>query len=222
MQRFLIIDDHPLFREAMQMVVRSTYPAAEIHQATEIDAAVEMIAGQRQGYDLALLDLTMPGTTGFDGLLLMRTRFPRQPILIVSAHDDPRLIREALAYGISGFVSKSAAKTELARAIDLALAGDVYLPKGYEQPLAGANQGVHNEMIARLATLTPQQIRVLQMLRQGRLNKQIAHELGVGETTVKAHVSEILHKLHVVSRTQIVIETAKIEFNQILSRADEP
>ena len=220
MKRFLIIDDHPLFREAMRMVVGSAYPASEIHEATEIDAAVEMISGLRHGYDLAMLDLTMPGTSGFDGLLLIRTRFPRQPILIVSAHDDPRLIREALAYGISGFVSKSANKTELGHAIAVALSGEVYLPNTYEQPVPAVGDGNNAELVARLSTLTPQQIRVLKMLRHGMLNKQIAYELGVGETTVKAHVSEILHKLQVVSRTQIVIEAAKIDFDNIAGNSD--
>jgi len=220
MKKFLIIDDHPLFREAMQMVLRSAYPTSEIHEATEIDAAVKVIADLRHGYDLVTLDLTMPGTSGFDGLLLIRTRFPQQPILIVSAHDDPRLIREALAYGISGFVSKSAHRAELGRAIATAVAGDVYLPESYERHIHATTEADHSGLVSRLSTLTPQQVRVLKMLRQGLLNKQIAYELGVGETTVKAHVSEILHKLHVFSRTQIVIEASKINFDQILGTND--
>ena len=216
MPKFLIIDDHPLFREALQLAVRSVQPKAEIHEATAIDAAVEMIAGLRRGYDLVLLDLSMPGTTGFDGLLLLRTRFPRQPILVVSALDDPRVIREALGYGISGFVSKSAKKAELGRAIAAALAGLVHVPDGFERgaPVSGGLDTA--ELVSRLSSLTPQQMRVLQMLRQGKLNKQIAHELDVGETTVKAHVSEILRKLNVFSRTQAVIEASRIDFDQFM------
>jgi len=220
MQKFLIVDDHPLFREALQSVVRSVYPKAEIHEATEIGAAVEMIAGLRQGYDLTFLDLSMPGTMGFDGLLTIRSRFPNQAILIVSGYDDPRLIREAFSYGISGFVSKSAKKTELAQALTVAISGSVYFPDWYERSSSPASPKESDGLVSRLASLTPQQIRVLQMLRQGKLNKQIALELDIGETTVKTHVSEILHKLNVYSRTQAVIETAKIDFNQITGRDD--
>ncbi len=219
MQKFLIIDDHPLFREAMQMAVRSVFPKAEIHEATGIEGAVGMISGVRRGYDLALLDLSMPGTSGFDGLLLLRSQFPRMPILIVSGMDDPRVIREALSYGIAGFVSKSAKKAELAKAVTTVVAGSIYLPDWYERAAPSGGSLENAELISRLASLTPQQMRVLQMLRQGKLNKQIAHELDVGETTVKAHVSEILRKLNVFSRTQAVIEASKINFDQIVGEA---
>ncbi|MER2605690.1 MAG: response regulator transcription factor [Siculibacillus sp.] len=223
MQKFLIIDDHPLFREAMQLAVRAVAPKAEIHEATDIEAAVEMIAGLRRGYDLALLDLSMPGVSGFDGLLLLRTRFPRLPILVVSALDDPRVVREALGYGISGFVSKAAKKVELGLAVTTVLAGGVYLPAWYERSAPAALTQLDTaDLVARLATLTPQQMRVLQLLRQGRLNKQIAHDLDVGETTVKAHVSEILRKLGVHSRTQAVIEASRIDFDQFADLPSVP
>ena len=214
MQKFLIVDDHPMFREAMQSALRSAYPKAEVHEATGIDGAADMLSGLRRSYDLALLDLSMPGTTGFDGLLRLRNQFPRLPILIVSALDDPRVVREALSYGISGFVSKSAKKAEIVRAVATVLAGGVHVPEGHQRnPPPPATHGT-SDLVTRLSTLTPQQMRVLQMLRQGMLNKQIAHELDVGETTVKAHVSEILRKLDVVSRTQAVIEVSRIDFDQ--------
>lgn len=219
MLKFLIIDDHPLFREAMQIAIRGQYPKAEIHEATGIDAAVDMLSGLRRGYDLALLDLSMPGTTGFDGLLLMRTQFPRLPILVVSGLDDPRVVRQALSHGVSGFVSKASKKGEIARAIGVALSGAVYLPDWYERVAPRADGLEVADLMARLSSLTPQQMRVLQLLRQGKLNKQIAHEFDVGETTVKAHVSEVLRKLGVFSRTQAVIEASKIDFDQFV---DEP
>lgn len=221
MYKFLIIDDHPMFREAVQLALRTVHPRAEIHEASSIEAAVEILAGVRRGYDLALLDLAMPGVTGFDGLLLLRTRFPRLPILVVSGLDDQRVVREALSYGISGFVSKSAKKGDLARAVTEVLAGAVHLPEGYERAAAAGARAPSADIVARLSSLTPQQMRVLQMLRQGKLNKQIAHELDVGETTVKAHVSEILRKLEVYSRTQAVIEASRIDFDQIAA-AEEP
>ena len=219
MQKFLIVDDHPMFREAMQSALRSAYPKAEVHEATGIDGAVDMLSGLRRSYDLALLDLSMPGTTGFDGLLRLRNQFPRLPILVVSALDDPRVVREALSYGICGFVSKSAKKAEIVRAIATVLAGGVHVPEGHPRTAPVAVGRGTADLVARLASLTPQQMRVLQMLRQGMLNKQIAHELDVGETTIKAHVSEILRKLDVVSRTQAVIEVSRIDFDQFTDLA---
>ena len=142
-------------------------------------------------FDLILLDLSMPGTKGFEGLLELRTMFPRQPIVIVSALEDPRIVHEAMTYGASGYISKSVRKAELAQAIRDAMAGIVTLPKGYEMQKPAGKSSNSGDLAQRLGSLTRQQLRVLQMLRQGKLNKQIAHELDVGETTVKAHVSEI-------------------------------
>jgi DNA-binding NarL/FixJ family response regulator len=163
-----------------------------------------------------LLDLSMPGTTGFDGLLSIRTQFPKQPVVIVSGMDDPRMVREALGYGVAGFIPKSTRKQELARAITEVINGSIYVPPAYAAAsVPTERRTAASDIGQRLATLTPQQLRVLQMLRQGLLNKQIAYELDVGETTVKAHVSEILRKLNVCSRTQAVIEASKIDFEQI-------
>jgi DNA-binding NarL/FixJ family response regulator len=219
--RFLIVDDHPLFREALQLAIESAYSDAEIVEASSIAAAREALAGD-QPFDLLLLDLTMPGTRGFDGLIELRAARPKQPILIVSAHEDPRIIHEAMTCGAAGYISKSVKKRELSEAIQDVMAGLVVLPKGYEPPpAAGGGPSREADLAARVASLTRQQLRVLQMVRQGMLNKQIAHELGVGETTIKAHVSEIMRKLHVVSRTQAVIEVARLDYDQILANADK-
>jgi DNA-binding NarL/FixJ family response regulator len=158
----------------------------------------------------------MPGTKGFEGLLELRTMNPKLPIVIVSAHEEPRIIHEAMTYGAAGYISKSVRKPELAEAIQDVMEGLVYLPKGYEPPPPDAAKDRVSDLATRLSSLTPQQLRVLHMLRQGLLNKQIAHELDVGETTVKAHVSEILRKLDVASRTQAVIEVAKIDFDAVI------
>ncbi len=213
---FLIVDDHPLFREALRLAIESAYPNAQIHEASSIRAAKDAMTGQ--SFDLVLLDLSMPGTRGFDGLLEIRTQSPKQPIVIVSGLEDPRIIHEAMTYGAAGFISKSVRKPELAEAIRDVMNGLVYLPRGYEPPRAeSVGEKKATDLATRLGTLTPQQLRVLQMLRQGMLNKQIAFELDVGETTVKAHVSEILRKLNVASRTQAVIEVSRIDFDQIAS-----
>lgn len=211
-ESFLVVDDHPLFRDALTLAIRSTLPDAVINEASSIKIAKDMLtSGER--YDLILLDLSMPGVSGFEGFLELRSIDPKQPIVIVSALEDPRIIHEAVTLGASGFIPKSARKQELAEAIGNVMLGNLTLPKGYQPP--EKVQGGASDIAARLSSLTPQQLRVLTMLRQGLLNKQIAHELGVGETTVKAHVSEILRKLDVASRTQAVIEVSRIDFDKL-------
>ena len=158
----------------------------------------------------------MPGTRGFEGLLELRTLFPKLPIVVVSGHEDARIIHEVMTYGAAGFISKSVKKSELADAIRDVMAGSVTLPKHYSPPQTGTAARGGPDLAQRLASLTPQQFRVLQMLRQGKPNKQIAYELDVGETTVKAHVSEILRKLKVASRTKAVIEAGNIDFDELI------
>lgn len=212
---FLIVDDHPLFIEALQRAIKTAVPDATTVEASSIESAKTELQG-RTPFDLVLLDLSMPGTRGFDGLLELRGLYPKMPIVVVSALEDPRIIQEVMGYGAAGFIPKSVNRNDLAQSLKLALDGSVTLPKGYrppEHPRAGALKG---ELAQRLQTLTPKQLSVLKMLRQGLLNKQIAHELKIEETTVKAHVSEILRKLNVASRTQAVIEAQKIDFDTIL------
>lgn len=217
MARFLIIDDHPLFREALLSAVLMTYPDAEALEARSVDEALSHLAAN-PAFDLAMLDLNMPGIHGFEGLRELRTQYPRLPVVIVSGHEEPVIISEALSYGVAGFIPKSCKKAELAAAVHDIMNGSVFVPAGYDRPLGNADDG-KTALIARLATLTPQQLRVLQMLKQGLLNKQIAFELKVGETTIKAHVSEILRKLNVFSRTQAVIEAGRLDAKDLFNDA---
>ncbi|MCJ2138004.1 response regulator transcription factor [Methylobacterium sp. J-026] len=210
----LIVDDHPLFRDALAATIRLAHPDAMLDEADGIEAACAVLATNRS-IDLTLLDLSMRGTSGFDGLISIRARFPRVPILIVSGHEDPRIMREALQHGAAGFVPKAMDKATLTRAIGAVLSGSLFLPPGLTEAAAPESRSKKAPLPERLARLTPQQVRVLMMIRQGKLNKQIAHELQVGDSTVKAHVSEILRKLEVISRTQIVIDTASLDFDQI-------
>lgn len=212
---FLVVDDHPLFLEALRLAICAAYPEAEITEATSINGAKDAIEGSGGRFDLVLLDLSMPGTRGFEGLLELRTLYPKLPVVIVSALEDARIVHEAMTYGAAGFIAKSVRKPELTAAIQDVMAGSVTLPSGYEPPKSTPASST-SDLARRLSSLTPQQLRVLNMLRQGLLNKQIAYELDVGETTVKAHVSEILRKLSVASRTQAVIEVSKIDFDAIL------
>ena len=212
--QILIVDDHPLFRDALRGTVAAVLDGADVEEADGIEAACRVLERQRN-MDLALLDLSMPGIAGFEGLVTLRSRFPRVPVVIVSGVDDPRVVQEAIRLGAAGFVPKSFDRPLLAQALQAVLNGEVFVPA------TTAGRGPtdkENGLAARLAELTPQQLRVLQMIRQGLLNKQIAHELKIGETTVKAHVSEVLRKLKVVSRTQAVIETAKLDLPALIAR----
>ena len=218
MTAILIVDDHPLFVEALKLVIQGAFPQASVSEATSINSA-RTILDKGDRFDLVLLDLSMPGTRGLDGLIELRTRHPKLPIVVVSALEDARIIHEVMTCGAAGFISKSMRGSDLSRAIQSVMDGVVVLPKGYQAPRPDAPGSGLSDLTARLATLTPQQVRVLHMLRQGLLNKQIAFDLGVGETTVKAHVSEILRKLRVSSRTQAVIEASKIDFDSIIAQA---
>jgi DNA-binding NarL/FixJ family response regulator len=154
----------------------------------------------------------MPGVRGFSGLMYLRAQYPSLPVVVVSANDDPTVIRRCMEFGASGFIPKTLGIDSLRQAVIRVLQGEVWTPPDVD--LTRQSGAETAAMIARLATLTPQQVRVLMMLSGGLLNKQIAYELGVSEATVKAHVSAILQKLGVESRTQAVIAAGKIEAGQ--------
>ncbi len=160
-------------------------------------------------YDLVLLDLKMPGVQGFSGLVYLRAQFPTVPIVVVSAVDDSQTIRRAIKLGALGFIPKSLAVNEMAAAIEAVLGGQIWAPDGVN--LGDGQESETDEIAARMASLTPQQMRVLMMLREGLLNKQIAYELSISEATIKAHVSAILQKLDVESRTQAVIAAGRLD-----------
>lgn len=212
MTRFLIVEDHPLFCEALELALHMAAPDADILQATSIDEAIDVLSSSVDGIDLILLDLSTPGTTGLSGIIRIRKAFPRNPIVVVSAHQDPQIVATALSLGISGYIPKSSSKQELAHSIAEALRGSICLPKSYRGAVTRPCRGPAQELLKRLHDLTPQQLRVLEMLRRGLQNKQIAYELKISETTVKVHVSEILRKLNVLSRTRAIVEMSRIDF----------
>lgn len=206
--RIIVVDDHPLFRGALTQALGSALAGARIDQAASLAELEELIA-QRNDTDLVLLDLSMPGVQGLSGLLLLRSQHPDIPVVVVSAHDDPETIRRCMEFGASGYVPKSLSVETIRTAVETVLGGGVWTPPDVNLERA-ADSGT-DDVVARLSTLTPQQVRVLMMLGQGLLNKQIAYQLGVSEATIKAHVSAILQKLHVDSRTQAVIAINRIE-----------
>ncbi len=205
--RIVIADDHPLFRGALRQAVVHVLDGVEVTEVGSLEALTRTLAEGAET-DLILLDLTMPGVQGFSGLLFLRADHPEIPVIVVSANDDPSVIRRCIEFGALGFLPKTAETEQMGEAIRAVLDGSVWTPPGVD--LAGPVDAEIADMVRRLSTLTPQQVRVLMMLSEGLLNKQIAYELGVSEATVKAHVSAILTKLNVDSRTQAVIAAAKI------------
>jgi DNA-binding NarL/FixJ family response regulator len=209
--RLVIADDHPLFRGALREAVNGLFDRAQIAEAGTFEEVTELL--ERGGdIDLILLDLRMPGVRGFSGLMYLRAQYPSLPIVVVSANDDPAVIRRCMEFGASGFIPKTLGVEVMRQAVAQVLRGGVWTPPDVD--LQRDNDAESAAVIARLATLTPQQVRVLMMLSGGLLNKQIAYELSVSEATVKAHVSAILQKLGVESRTQAVIAAGKIEAGQ--------
>jgi DNA-binding NarL/FixJ family response regulator len=203
----IIADDHPLFRGALRQAVAAVVPTAKIGEAGSFEELTALL-GHDSDVDMILLDLTMPGISGFSGLIYLRAQYPAIPVVIVSASDDVGTIRRSLAFGASGFIPKRFGVDTLRDAILKVMDGDVWIPPDVD--LSAADDPDMMRLRDRLVTLTPQQVRVLMMLSEGLLNKQIAYELGVSEATIKAHVSAILQKLGVESRTQAVIAAAKI------------
>lgn len=209
--RFVVADDHPLFRGALKESIHNLFKSAEIFEAGGFDDLQTLL--EREGdVDLVLLDLTMPGVRGFSGLLYLRAQFPGVPVVVVSANEEPGVIRRCMEFGASGFLPKTLGVETMRTAIRSVLEGGVWTPPDVD--LSGGADEATRDLVNRLSTLTPQQVRVLMMLSEGLLNKQIAFELKVSEATVKAHVSAILQKLGVESRTQAVIAASKIETGQ--------
>jgi DNA-binding NarL/FixJ family response regulator len=206
--RLVIADDHPLFRGALREAISGLLEKVDIAEAGTFNEVAELLERGSE-VDLVLLDLTMPGVRGFSGLMYLRAQYPGVPVIVVSANDDPAAIRRCMEFGASGFIPKTLGIEGMRAAISRILGGGVWTPPDVD--LSAGSDAETAVLMTRMATLTPQQVRVLMMLSEGMLNKQISYQLGVSEATVKAHVSAILQKLGVESRTQAVIAAAKIE-----------
>ena len=216
--RIVIVDDHPLFRGALNQALSAAFDSSEIVETGSLDELTGKLAGGLE-VDLILLDLNMPGVQGISGLVFLRGQYPEIPVVIVSASDDPATIRRCMDCGASGFVPKSEPVDRIRQAVRAVLDGNVWTPPDVD--LTGASPDAEtNDLLARLSSLTPQQVRVLMMLGEGLLNKQIAYKLDVSEATIKAHVSAILQKLGVDSRTQAVIAVNKIDNGQWMKIAN--
>ena len=206
--RILIADDHPLVRGALRQAVAGAVAGADIVECGSLEDVTKAL-DTCGDVDLILLDLAMPGVRGFSGLMYLRAQHPSAPVVVVSGNEDRSVIRLCIDFGASGFIPKSTDMETMRAAMLAVLAGEVWTPADVDLNDPGDRETI--ESVRRLASLTPQQVRVLMMLSEGLLNKQIAYELSVSEATVKAHVSAILQKLGVESRTQAVIAASRIE-----------
>ncbi len=209
--RIMIADDHPLVRGALRTAVAGVEPEAEILEAGTFEEVTDSL-GRGMDLDLVLLDLTMPGVQGFSGLMYLRAQHPGTPVVVVSGNEDRGVIRRCIEFGASGFIPKTVDVETMRAAIRAVLDGGDYTPPDVD--MSAPMDRETSDLVKRLGSLTPQQVRVLMMLSEGLLNKQIAYELSVSEATVKAHVSAILQKLGVESRTQAVIAASRIAAGQ--------
>ena len=194
MDRIVVADDHPLFRAALRSAVDKAAPGAEVVECASLaEARAAMVAG---AVDLLLLDLKLSDSEGMAGLAAVRAEQPTVPVVVVSASEDAPVVRHALGLGAAGFIPKSSSLPQMVEAIAAILAGDSWAPDVPE---------ADNDLAGLVASLTPSQLRILEGLKAGRLNKQIAFDLGVSEATIKAHLTSVFRKLGVHNRTQAVI-----------------
>ena len=200
MLKVLVADDHPLFREAVVLSIRHLDQTdSQVLEAGTLDEVCRL-ATAMPDLDLLLLDLKMPGMDGLGGLLELRRRFPALPVVIVSATEEPRVIREAIAAGAMAYIPKSLDRASIVQALEHVLAGEIWQPEGDAEPLPD-----DGSIGTRMHALTPQQHNILRLIVAGKPTNIIAYNLGIAETTVKAHITVMLRKLGVVSRTQAVL-----------------
>lgn len=214
-ENVLVIDDHPLFCEALSLTLREAVGVMRVDMAGSLGDAIGRLESQPRP-DAILLDLNLPDVAGLDGLARLRRLVPGTPVVVVSSLSDNRVVASVLQAGASGFVPKDSPREVFIAAFLVIWDGGIYAPPSYTAPQGARGARSPDDVIALLAALTPQQSRILDLVCQGKLNKQIAHELSIAETTVKAHITAILRKLGAHSRTQAVLIASGASFSSIL------
>lgn len=208
MYHFHIADDHPLFRNALLEVINQHFDETTISESSDLESTLKALEANSE-IDLLLLDLHMPGSQDLFGLITVREKFPSVPVAVISASESPSIINRAMGHGASGYIPKSASAKVLHEAIQSVAEGERWLPPHITTHITPITQE-EKSLAAKVATLTPQQYRVLCYLREGWLNKQIGFEIGVTEATIKAHITAIFRKLGVTNRTQAVIMLSEL------------
>lgn len=207
--RIIITEDHPLFRSALTTALSQGLGETTFAEASSFDE-LQLLLESSETPDLVLLDLQIPGAQGFSALLYLRTHYPEVPVTVISAREEASVIYQSLEYGACGFIPKSSPLEVLTAAVRTLLDGDTWTPPDLEPPQEIEEPGI-NGLMEKVASLTPQQFKVLGMLKDGLRNKQIAWELQVSEACIKAHATAIFRKLGVNNRTQAVIVLQQLE-----------
>lgn len=219
MTRILIADDHPLFRLALVQAVSNLGGDVEVFEADSLDTARAEL-GVRRDIDIVLLDLHMPGSHGLMGLVALRTEYPAVAVIMISANDDPQVMRRAMTYGAAGFIPKRSSFAHIQDMLRKVIACEepLPLPSG---PSENAEAEQDRQLARRLASLSPQQLKVLVLVSEGLLNKQIADRLDIQERTVKAHMSAVFERLDVRNRTQASVLLRSLEIADPSRSVDE-
>ncbi len=214
----MVIDDHPLFCEALQMTLQDTLAVTHVQTANSLSHALDVL---RSGGtpDAIVLDLNLPDVAGLDGLARLRNAVPGVPVIVVSSMSDDRIITAVMQAGAAGFIPKHSPREDFVTALQTISRGGTWVPAGYHATPAATGADTEQSVLGKLADLTPQQGRILALICEGYLNKQIAYELSISETTVKAHVTAILRKLGAQSRTQAVRIANTASFASILRQS---
>ncbi|WP_316013242.1 response regulator transcription factor [Roseobacter sp. HKCCA0434] len=214
----LVIDDHPLFCDALELTLRTFENFTGVATAASLGAALDLLEDETPPA-LILLDLNLPDVSGLDGLIRLRRAAETVPIIIVSSMTEDKIVSGAITAGAAGFVPKHSPRSTFREALGLIARGEIYTPPGYVAE--AVQEDAVQDVVERLAKLTRQQARILNLICQGKLNKQIAFELSIAEATVKAHVTAIMRKLDVHSRTQAALAVQQAQFSNVLNAASE-
>lgn len=214
----LVIDDHPLFCDALSMTLHSLLSIRDVLTAETLSAGLELLASGEAKPDVIFLDLNLPDVNGLDGLLRLKAAVPGVPLIVVSSMVEPQIVNASIRTGARGYVPKNSKREHFRDALDTIRQGGVYTP---DQVFITDKAGDADDVLARLGELTKQQACILALICEGKLNKQIAYDLSIAETTVKAHVTAIMRKLRVQSRTQAVLVAQEARFAS-LTRGEEP
>lgn len=211
--KVIIADDHPLFRTALTQAVLQAFGTSKVLEAGTLDD-LQALLEKETAADLLLLDLQMPGTFGYSGLIFMREKYPELPLVIVSGNETPKTIHHCIAYGASGFIPKSLSLPEMAAALKAVEAGEIWIPAFAQNNHHEVDLG-QQELARILGSLTPQQYRVLSYMSQGLLNKQIAYEMDLSISSIKAYMTAILKKFGMFRRTQIVAAMKQLDLDEL-------
>jgi DNA-binding NarL/FixJ family response regulator len=212
----LIVDDHPLYCDALELTLKSFTQYSQILTANRLEAAFDLIS-RTSLPSLIVLDLNLPDVTGLEGLMRLKSTAVNCPVIVVSSMGDNAIIGAALGAGAAGFVPKHSSRSVFRSALEAVARGELFKPPGYVE-VQGAMDV--RGTIDQLASLTRQQTRILECICNGKLNKQIAYDLSITEATVKAHVTAIMRKLGVRSRTQAVLVAQEARFSNLLQSGE--